>query len=97
MSVMPNPSDAEPGLILSLPPPKPYSLIISNLTIGAPPIRETIPLGPVSVPLPSFVRSKKNADGGPTIVRGASGTCGAGEMLAIIGGSGSGEIFLLYM
>ncbi|KAJ7456457.1 P-loop containing nucleoside triphosphate hydrolase protein [Mycena latifolia] len=95
MAAMPNPPDAEPGLILSLPPPKPYSLIINDLTIGAPPSLESIPLGPVSVPIPSFVRPKKQADGGATIVRRASGTCGAGEMLAIIGGSGSGKTTLL--
>jgi ABC-type multidrug transport system ATPase subunit len=34
-------------------------------------------------------------DGPDTIVRAASGTCGAGEMLAIIGGSGSGKTTLL--
>lgn len=38
---------------------------------------------------------KKQMDGPDTIVRAASGTCGAGEMLAIIGGSGSGKTTLL--
>ncbi|KAJ6626947.1 P-loop containing nucleoside triphosphate hydrolase protein [Mycena sp. CBHHK59/15] len=86
---------AVPGLILSLPPPKPYSLTVTNLTVGAPPSQESIPLGPVNLPIPAFLRPKKVADGSATIVRAASGTCGAGEMLAIIGGSGSGKTTLL--
>ncbi|KAJ6501512.1 P-loop containing nucleoside triphosphate hydrolase protein [Mycena vitilis] len=89
-------SDAGPGLILSLPPPKPYSLTITDLTIGAPPPRENhIPLGIVNVPIPPFLRPKNPQNEAPTIVRAASGTCGAGEMLAIIGGSGSGKTTLL--
>ncbi|KAJ7356761.1 P-loop containing nucleoside triphosphate hydrolase protein [Mycena albidolilacea] len=97
MSAMPASNDDEPGLILSLPPPKPYSLRITDLTIGAPPPAEDrIPLILGSVPIPSFLRSKKEEENGPaTIVRAVSGTCGAGEMLAIIGGSGSGKTTLL--
>ncbi|KAF7340107.1 ABC transporter domain-containing protein [Mycena venus] len=65
---MPTPSDGEPGLILSLPPPKPYSLSINNLTIGAPPPPEgRIPLIIGSAPIPSFLRSKKQEDGSATI------------------------------
>ncbi|KAJ7642282.1 P-loop containing nucleoside triphosphate hydrolase protein [Mycena rosella] len=93
MSAMPTPPSADSRLILSLPPPKPYSLIINNLTIGAPLTQESFPLGPVSLPIPSFVKTKKH--GGATIIRGVSGSCGAGEMLAIIGGSGSGKTTLL--
>ncbi|KAJ7630449.1 P-loop containing nucleoside triphosphate hydrolase protein [Roridomyces roridus] len=75
-------------LILALPPPKPYSLSISDLTIGAPQSQDSY--------IPSFLRPKKQGDDGPaTIVRNVSGTCGAGEMLAIIGGSGSGKTTLL--
>ncbi|KAJ6569618.1 P-loop containing nucleoside triphosphate hydrolase protein [Mycena capillaripes] len=84
------------GLIMSLPPPKPYSLTITNLTIGAPPPREKhIPVAIFNVPVPAFMRPKKEAEGAATIVRAVSGTCGAGEMLAIIGGSGSGKTTLL--
>ncbi|KAJ7037530.1 P-loop containing nucleoside triphosphate hydrolase protein [Mycena alexandri] len=103
MSAMSNPTDAEPGVtfvpvstLLSLPPPQPYSLTITNLTIGTPLSRnDRIPLGPISLPIPFFARSKQQSDGSATIVREASGTCGAGEMLAIIGGSGSGKTTLL--
>ncbi|KAK7064707.1 pleiotropic drug resistance protein, ABC superfamily [Favolaschia claudopus] len=97
MSTVPAASDnAEPGLLLSLPPPKPYSLSISDLTIGAPPPSEgRIPLILGSVPIPSFLRKKQDSDGPATIVRNVSGGCGAGEMLAIIGGSGSGKTTLL--
>ncbi|KAF7319864.1 ABC transporter domain-containing protein [Mycena kentingensis (nom. inval.)] len=89
---MSTPEDAPPasgGLILSLPPPKPYSLTINNLTIGAPTSK-----APISIPF--LKRKKTEAEDGPrTIVRDASGTCGAGEMLAIIGGSGSGKTTML--
>ncbi|KAF7367372.1 ABC transporter domain-containing protein [Mycena sanguinolenta] len=85
-------NEDEPGLILSLPPPKPFDLQITNLTIGGAP--ESRIRG--SVPLPSFLRSKKQETDGPaTIIQAVSGTCGAGEMLAIIGGSGSGKTTLL--
>ncbi|KAJ7071333.1 P-loop containing nucleoside triphosphate hydrolase protein [Mycena amicta] len=92
---------ASDGLILSLPPPKAYTLTITNLTIGAPvSTKNSIPIGRVSIPLP-FLKGKKKQNledappERPTIVRAASGTCAAGEMLAIIGGSGSGKTTLL--
>ncbi|KAJ7275585.1 P-loop containing nucleoside triphosphate hydrolase protein [Mycena haematopus] len=95
---MPAPNESEPGIILSLPPPKPFSLSITNLTIRAPAAVEgRIPLILGSVPIPSFLRRSKGqeVDGPATIIRAVSGTCGAGEMLAIIGGSGSGKTTLL--
>ncbi|KAJ7226045.1 P-loop containing nucleoside triphosphate hydrolase protein, partial [Mycena pura] len=87
---MSEPTETESGLILSLPPPKPYSLTVNALTIGVPASQKHR----LSIPLP-FLRAKKQADVGQTIVRAASGSCGAGEMLAIIGGSGSGKTTLL--
>ncbi|KAJ7785733.1 P-loop containing nucleoside triphosphate hydrolase protein [Mycena metata] len=100
---MPNPTDGKAGAssvpastLLSLPPPEPYALTITNLTIGTPLSRnDRIAWGPISLPIPSFARSKEQSDRSATIVREASGTCGVGEMLAIIGGSGSGKTTLL--
>ncbi|KAJ6548867.1 P-loop containing nucleoside triphosphate hydrolase protein [Mycena capillaripes] len=85
------------GLILSLAPSKPYSLTIKNLTIGGSPSREKhSSVNTFNVPvLPAFIRPKTKAEGAATIVRAVSGTCGAGEMLAIIGASGSGKTTLL--
>ncbi|CAK5265002.1 unnamed protein product, partial [Mycena citricolor] len=87
------------GLILSLPPPTSYALTVTDLTIGAPPPRDaSFAIGPIPVPLPSFLKPTTEKTGHParsTIVRNVSGSCKAGEMLAIIGGSGSGKTTLL--
>nr|GAT46077.1 predicted protein [Mycena chlorophos] len=94
---MPSPDDepAPSRLLLSLPPPKPYALTIANLTIGAPSATKKR----VRVPFLDNKKKQSAADDAPalppTIVRAASGSCAAGEMLAIIGGSGSGKTTLL--
>ncbi|KAJ6582430.1 hypothetical protein B0H19DRAFT_1332610 [Mycena capillaripes] len=85
------------GLILSLAPPKPYSLTIKNLTIGGSLPREkhsSVDIFNVPV-IPAFMRPKTKAEGAATFVHAVSGTCGAGGMLAIIGGRGSGKTTLL--
>ncbi|KAG8923585.1 hypothetical protein FRC00_006062 [Tulasnella sp. 408] len=74
-----------------LPPPPPFDLEIEDLTIGVPTSSGGLPiLGKF------FNKPAEDADGQPrAIVRDVSATCASGEMLAIIGGSGSGKTTVL--
>lgn len=70
-------------LLLSLPPPQPFDMIIHGLSIGAPPPSVMLPL-PIPVPIPKFLRSKKSRQEGlKTIIRNVSAVCRSGEMLAM--------------
>ncbi|KDQ16857.1 hypothetical protein BOTBODRAFT_30755 [Botryobasidium botryosum FD-172 SS1] len=82
-----------------LPPPPPFDLRVSNLTIGTPARASYLPF-PVSSPLPTparalFGSSANNSGKTEFIIRDVSVTCKSGEMTAIIGGSGSGKTTLL--
>ncbi|KAG8903628.1 hypothetical protein FRB99_002933 [Tulasnella sp. 403] len=81
------PSDLnDDNYMISLPPPPPYNLQIQQLTIGVPPS--------ASLSLP-FLKSHHSAEQPRPIVRNVSASCASGEMLAIIGGSGSGKTTVL--
>ncbi|KAG8848451.1 hypothetical protein FRB96_001237 [Tulasnella sp. 330] len=77
--------------LFSVAPPPPYNLIMEDLTIGVP--------SSTSIPLPSVLKkrfTKPATDSEPkTIVREVSATCANGEMLVIIGASGSGKTTVL--
>ncbi|KAG8951402.1 hypothetical protein FRC04_006173 [Tulasnella sp. 424] len=83
--------DVEDNYMTSLPPPPPFDLEIEDLTIGVPTSSGGFPiLGKF------FSKPAEDADGQPkSIVRNVSATCASGEMLAIIGGSGSGKTTVL--
>ncbi|KAG8931848.1 hypothetical protein FRC02_002035 [Tulasnella sp. 418] len=87
---------ASKDIINSLPPPPPYNLSVEELTIGVPPPKPVLPL-PIPIPIPEFLRKKAQNSEAPLrhIVRNISAKCDSGEMLAIIGGSGSGKTTVL--
>ncbi|KII94351.1 hypothetical protein PLICRDRAFT_132994 [Plicaturopsis crispa FD-325 SS-3] len=98
-------NDAEPSsapladsILSTLKPPPPYSVSVHDLTICAPVIPWTIPLG-VPVPVPAFIRraikGKDNDEIPRELVRSVNLQVVPGEVLAIIGGSGSGKATLL--
>ncbi|KAI0685355.1 P-loop containing nucleoside triphosphate hydrolase protein [Cytidiella melzeri] len=100
-------SDNSQQRILSLPPPPSYDVIIDNLSIGIPPHKVYIPT-PIPIPIPQSItdrlsRRKKvddSASGQPAgddrIIRNVNARIQAGEMMAIIGGSGSGKTTMLH-
>lgn len=91
--------------LLSLPPPPAYDVHVRDLSIAVPPFRAYIPT-PIPIPIPTAVTNlfkKKSANTEATnepsdglIVRDVNGTVRSGEMLAIVGGSGSGKTTVLH-
>ncbi|KAG9003035.1 hypothetical protein FRB93_011322 [Tulasnella sp. JGI-2019a] len=77
--------------LFAITPPPPYNLVIENLTIG-------VPLS-APVPLPNVLKRRINKQAAVTepkaIVHNVSATCANGEMLVIIGASGSGKTTVL--
>lgn len=86
------------SVLLQLAAPPPFDLFISDLTIGLPPSsrswRSFLPSF-VATRLPPSARDGASASVAPSIVRHVSGQCKSGEVLALIGGSGSGKTSLL--
>jgi len=81
-------SMTEDMLMMSLPPPPPFDMIVENLTIGVPLENKELPL-PFPVPVPTVVKNwfrkkKEGGEEGPgVIVKNVSTRCASGEMLAM--------------
>lgn len=70
-------------ILSSLPPPPPFDLRVTNLTVGVPPPSHYLPL-PIPIPIPAFLRKKTPDDTRPkAILTDVSAECHAGEMLAM--------------
>jgi hypothetical protein len=92
--------------LLSLPPPPSYDVLVDNLSIGVPPHKAYIPT-PIPIPIPQaitnrFSRHQKVDDSNTQsaadgrIIRNVTAHITAGQMMAIIGGSGSGKTTMLH-
>lgn len=90
--------------ILSLPPPPSYDVLIDSLSIGIPPRKLYIPT-PIPIPIPQVITNwvsprpkdgPESEGGDERIIRNVSAHVKAGEMMAIIGGSGSGKTTMLH-
>jgi hypothetical protein len=73
-------------VLSGLPSPPPFDLRVVNLTVGAPPPSQYLPL-PIPIPIPKFLQnsvSGERSDTRPkTILQDVSAECHAGEMLAM--------------
>jgi hypothetical protein len=85
-------------LLLSIPPPAPYDLYVRSLDIGLPSTAPTLAsklaglVGRSSKKRPSATDEKYGAEPAKDwIVRDVDAVCKSGEVLALIGGSGSGD------
>lgn len=65
--------------------PPPYSVAVTNLTIVAPPSSRRLPI--IGISLPNWSKS----DNSQEIIRGVNLDISSTEVLALIGGSGSGK------
>ncbi|GJN93059.1 hypothetical protein Rhopal_006104-T1 [Rhodotorula paludigena] len=87
----------EESLLSALPPPPPFAVVVTDLCIDAPVPQWTVPLAiPITVPRWLQARLQKGEGAVPkALVRDVSVDIVPGEVLAIIGGSGSGKTTFL--
>lgn len=99
-----NDDNGDEQRILSLPPPPSYDVLIDSLSIGIPPRKLYIPT-PIPIPIPQVITNwvsprpkdgPESEGGDERIIRKVSAHVKAGEMMAIIGGSGSGKTTMLH-
>lgn len=84
ISTSPRIDETTTDVLSSLPPPPPFDLRVVNLTVGAPPSSQYLPL-PIPIPIPKFLLKNANEiDSRPkTILQNVDAECQSGEMLAM--------------